>query len=850
MAQLPKNYVQDLTQDVPIRYCGTLIFNADSNSNVINVSLYNGQEEAPQTGSVVCCVICSDGSTVPVTGGTISGNTVSVTLGADGLIPGQAGVGIQVVTGGVKTTVFKAIYNVELFETDNVVDPSSRITISVGELVSDIEAAVASIPADYSDLMAAIAPTFSTSTAYASGSYVWYSGHLYRFTANHAAGAWVGTDAVQVALADDVSDLKSAFSDLENGAVTGIQNLPVGNLIANRYITTAGNVQNYSGWSATNYVEIPNNVNLITVTASGKCGGNYNAFYKDDKTFISNFAYLSGENKISVPENAKYVRLSGTTEIMSTLALSFETLASKVSVELNDLKDKINDVTYFPDNIAYVTDGVSDTHYGVTYAKYSKNVISLYGASTGSGFFHVFNGANSYSNNGPSVPTVNLTEGYYTVYFDRSSGSQPILCYTESTYADRVEVISGQTIHVGENGGAIFLRISSGVDYGTQDNPRLCTLSIYEGINTSRYDTAIDVIARETAGYTDSPYYKGAFGTYKADFAKFYTGKNEDYTTGSLGRSTKYSEVISLFDALMAMDTAYVSKNSLGTASGTDEGGNAYTLYEYVFTANAYKPDGLATAAVLKKNPVILCDAAIHGFEKNSTYGLYYFLYDLVNNYADDPVLSAIRENVTIKIIPVSNPYGFDNNSYVNGNGVNINRNFYDSKWAPDAEDATGEEPFDQPESVIIRDWVLANQRDLMAYFNMHTNGQYSAVSFSEANALMPKFKRSNNDPYYNRLAYIIQRHIQMQTNKFRDMYSLDISGFFGKYQGENNSVGTASVWATEQAKVVSMTFEMFNGISINDVSVIALFSAESKKICSELIGNMIAQTVFEYSDR
>ena len=211
MAQFVKNYVQDLAQDIQIRHCGTLIFNADTDSNVINVSLYNGQEEAPQSGSVACAVICSDGSTVPVTGGTISGNTVSVTLGADGLIPGQVGIGIQVISGDVKTTVFKAVYSVELFETDTVVDPSSRITISVGELVSAIDAAVASIPADYSDLLAAIAPTFSTSTAYASGSYVWYSGHLYRFTAAHSAGAWVGTDAVQVALADDVSDLKSAF---------------------------------------------------------------------------------------------------------------------------------------------------------------------------------------------------------------------------------------------------------------------------------------------------------------------------------------------------------------------------------------------------------------------------------------------------------------------------------------------------------------------------------------------------------------------------------------------------------------------------------------------------------------
>lgn len=63
---------------------------------------------------------------------------------------------------------------------------------------------------------AAIAPTFSASTAYAAGAYVWYNGNLYRFTAAHAAGAWTGTDAAQVALAGDVADLKSALTTTKN----------------------------------------------------------------------------------------------------------------------------------------------------------------------------------------------------------------------------------------------------------------------------------------------------------------------------------------------------------------------------------------------------------------------------------------------------------------------------------------------------------------------------------------------------------------------------------------------------------------------------------------------------------
>ena len=61
---------------------------------------------------------------------------------------------------------------------------------------------------------AALAPTFSTSTAYTAGQYVWYNGKLYRFTTNHAAGSWnaaqVELAVVANDLAGDVSGLKSA----------------------------------------------------------------------------------------------------------------------------------------------------------------------------------------------------------------------------------------------------------------------------------------------------------------------------------------------------------------------------------------------------------------------------------------------------------------------------------------------------------------------------------------------------------------------------------------------------------------------------------------------------------------
>lgn len=217
-AQFTKHFVQDLQQDIKIRQCGTIAFNKDNESNIISVDLYNGQEEYSGGGSVAGACICPDGSTVPLTG-SISGKTASVTLTGDCFaFPGQIGIGIQVVSGTTKTTVLKAIYNVELFETDDMVDPGSRITASVGQLVADIEAATAEIPAsDMASLMSGIAPQFNTTTNYAAGAYVYYSGTLYRFTADHAAGSWTGTDATQVDLGNDlgsqVSNLKSVSNN-------------------------------------------------------------------------------------------------------------------------------------------------------------------------------------------------------------------------------------------------------------------------------------------------------------------------------------------------------------------------------------------------------------------------------------------------------------------------------------------------------------------------------------------------------------------------------------------------------------------------------------------------------------
>ena len=67
------------------------------------------------------------------------------------------------------------------------------------------------------NMLPSTADVFSASTAYSKGDYVWHNGKLYCFTADHAAGAWTGSDATAAKLANDVADLKSATDQLVDG---------------------------------------------------------------------------------------------------------------------------------------------------------------------------------------------------------------------------------------------------------------------------------------------------------------------------------------------------------------------------------------------------------------------------------------------------------------------------------------------------------------------------------------------------------------------------------------------------------------------------------------------------------
>ena len=58
------------------------------------------------------------------------------------------------------------------------------------------------------------AEQFSASKAYTAGEMVFYNRKLYKFTADHAAGAWNAAHAAEVTVGSEMADIRSDVTDL------------------------------------------------------------------------------------------------------------------------------------------------------------------------------------------------------------------------------------------------------------------------------------------------------------------------------------------------------------------------------------------------------------------------------------------------------------------------------------------------------------------------------------------------------------------------------------------------------------------------------------------------------------
>ncbi|MBQ7292139.1 MAG: hypothetical protein IJW79_00215 [Clostridia bacterium] len=322
------------------------------------------------------------------------------------------------------------------------------------------------------------------------------------------------------------------------------------------------------------------------------------------------------------------------------------------------------------------------------------------------------------------------------------------------------------------------------------------------------------------------------FGNVPAKYFKspYANGSNEGFNA-----NTTTSEFYTKFNNLVSAYPEYITKTDLGACSdGTQH------LYEYTLKPQS---DSFET---FKTMPKVLMIGAQHGFEKSNIFGLYYFVKNLLENI-DDELISYLRSQVIFKIIPICNPYGFDNSEYLNANGVNLNRN-YDTGHFPQYPDAVvgdaqygGQTPFDQPETQIVRKFVNDN-RDAFLFLDLHTNGQSSVTSYEQVNWVS---LQNTDDEYFYQMHDAVSSHFRAETLHFKHDYNLPSTAVIGMQDGEFGSRTiscTSCEWVYQQG-IISATLEGFNGFPSSTP-----FTMEVYKANTEIIANFVKCVLANYA--
>lgn len=170
-------------------------------------------------------------------------------------------------------------------------------------------------------------------------------------------------------------------------------------------------------------------------------------------------------------------------------------------------------------------------------------------------------------------------------------------------------------------------------------------------------------------------------------------------------------------DSLSASFPSICTKYVLGTGSG------GHQISALVISDNS------STDEV---EPELLFDGGIHGDEIGGPENMIRFARDLCVQYGTDPVITEAVNNAEIWIIYTINPFGRDNMTRYNANGVDINRDC-GYMWN---NEGYSNGIFSQPETKMIRDILREHQFDI--HISYHSGTEFVSYPWSYRADLTP----------------------------------------------------------------------------------------------------------------
>lgn len=310
----------DLQKCVKVHGISGNLFSQDNGGNLIGVEIMDGGQPATVTGSVSANVLRADGATVAIAG-TLSGNRASVTLPqAAYAVPGMLSVVIKLTSGSTVTTIGAIQAIVYRTSTDTIIDPGT-ILPSVQDLIAQIDAAVASIPPDYSELTGEVSSLKSALSEYGIDT-------IYQGTFDGTKGTANNAKYYYIATVHDDCKLKSI-------TYAGESNLPKLVVVRNSVIVVIQNLTTNDGTYKTVDLDIDCMVGDMLFIG----GANKSCYFKTvssgekEKEFPN--TNVSIGNTVTITENNVYFQMD-----VSIFALRNGVLTDEISA----IKEGIGDV--------------------------------------------------------------------------------------------------------------------------------------------------------------------------------------------------------------------------------------------------------------------------------------------------------------------------------------------------------------------------------------------------------------------------------------------------------------------------------------------------------------------------
>jgi len=184
-----------------------------------------------------------------------------------------------------------------------------------------------------------------------------------------------------------------------------------------------------------------------------------------------------------------------------------------------------------------------------------------------------------------------------------------------------------------------------------------------------------------------------------------------------------YSVLYEQFDALVAQFPDYITRTLLSQ----DALGNP--IYQYEFIPPNYHLRWYDTHHQdLISKPKIILLGGTHGNEKWAAATNFTLMREIAVNWRNHPLNAKLRWGCHFVVVPIVTPTGFNANSHLNHNGVNINRN-YPFRWETAMGDK-GPSPASEAETQAVLG-LAASHADACGFVDAHNAGGLISTGYA-----------------------------------------------------------------------------------------------------------------------